>query len=178
MILDKFLTNLSVTVAPLALCEVAKGWRLRLPVPTRTLLHFVLKGSGRIGLSRNSTRELQQGYLAIVPAGSYHMLEAGDPVTDELNVNEAPSGSGVHRILAGPARDKELVIACGVLDVHYGQALDLFHGLGQPLVIDLSMVPQVRNAIDQIFAEQRHPVPGSAAMTSALMMQCLLHMFR
>jgi transcriptional regulator GlxA family with amidase domain len=45
-------------------------------------------------------------------------------------------------------------------------------------VVDLSMVPQVRNAIDQIFAEQNQPVPGSSAMTGALMMQCLLHMFR
>lgn len=84
----------------------------------------------------------------------------------------------MHRIVAGPAKDREFVVACGLLDVRYGQALDLFHGLDQTLVVDLSTAPQARSAIDQIFAEQYHPVPGSTAMTSALMMQCLLHMFR
>ncbi len=178
MILDKFLSNLSVTVEPFALCEVAKGWRLKLPAPPATLLHFVLKGSGRIGVSPSVTRRLEPGYLAVVPAGSYHALEAGDPVTEEQHVNEAPSEPGIHRIVAGPAKDRELVVACGILDARYGQALDLFHGLDRTLVVDLSAEPQVRNAIDQIFAEQHHPVPGSAAMTGALMMQCLLHMFR
>lgn len=33
MSLDKFLSNLSVKVAPFALCEVARGWRLKLPAP-------------------------------------------------------------------------------------------------------------------------------------------------
>ena len=95
-----------------------------------------------------------------------------------MHVNNLPSDPGVHRIVAGPAKDCELVVACGLVDVRYGQALDLFLGLDRTLVVDLSTVPQVRSAIDQIFAEQRHPVPGSTAMTSALMLQCLLHMFR
>lgn len=178
MVLDKFLANISVEVRPFALCEVAPGWRLRLPEPPGTVLHFVLKGSGRIGVSHNATRRLEPGYLAVVPTGSYHTLEAGDQVTDEMHVNNFPSDPGVHRIVAGPAKDRELIVACGLLDVRYGQALDLFHGLDSTLVVDLSMVPEVRSAIDQIFAEQRHPVPGSAAMTSSLMLQCLLHMFR
>jgi AraC family transcriptional activator of mtrCDE len=178
MILDKLLSNLSVTVAPFVMCVVAKGWRLRLPTPTHAALHFVLRGNGRIADSPHSTRALEQGYMAVVPTGSYHMLESGNPVTAEQSVNKAPSDPGVSRLLAGPAKDKGLVVACGTIDVSYGQAFDLFQGLDRPLVVDLSMVPQVRNAIDQIFAEQSQPVPGSTAMTGALMAQCLLHMFR
>ena len=178
MVLDKILANLSVAVKPFAMVEVAKGWRIKLPEPPETLLHYVLRGSGRIGLSRHTTRELHEGYMAIVPAGSYHALEAGDPVAEHIDVNQAPSGPGVHRIPVGPATDKELVVACGLVDVRYGLALNLFHGLDQTLVVDLSMIPQVRSAIDLIFAEQQHPVSGSATMTSALMLQCLLHMFR
>jgi AraC family transcriptional activator of mtrCDE len=178
MILDKILANLSVTVRPFALVEVASGWRIKLPEPPETLLHFVLRGSGRIGLSRRSTRDLMEGYMAVVPAGSYHALEAGDPVTEEFVLNAVPSAPGVHRVPVGSATDKELVVACGLVDVRYGLALNLFHGLNQTLVVDLSMVPQVRSAIDMIFAEQQHPVSGSTTMTSALMLQCLLHMFR
>jgi AraC family transcriptional activator of mtrCDE len=179
MILDKLLSNLTVTVAPYAQCLVANGWRLKLPVPTRAVLHFVLRGDGRIADTPCSTRILKQGYMAVVPLGcTYHMLESGDPITSEQSINEAPSDPGVHRIHAGPAKDEGLVVACGAIDVRYGEAVDLFHGLDRPLVVDLSMVPQVRNAIDQIFTEQHQPVPGTAAMTGALMMQCLLHMFR
>jgi len=97
MILDRLLSCLTVTVAPLALCEIAKGWRLRLPAPAETLLHFVLSGSGRIVQSPLSTSALQPGYLAIIPAGCYNMLEAGDPVVEELFVNEVPFEPGVHK---------------------------------------------------------------------------------
>jgi AraC family transcriptional activator of mtrCDE len=178
MVLDKILANLSVTVKPFALVEVASGWRIKLPEPPETLLHFVLRGSGRIGLSRHSTRDLNESYMAVVPAGSYHALEAGDPVDQEFVLNAVPSAPGVHRVPVGPVADKEMVVACGLIDVRYGLALNLFHGLNQTLVVDLSMVPQVRSAIDMIFAEQQHPVSGSTTMTSALMLQCLLHMFR
>jgi AraC-like DNA-binding protein len=178
VILDKFLENLSVTVRPFALCEVSTGWRLKMPVPPGTILHFVLKGSGRVGVSRLEARRLEPGYMVVVPAGSYNALETGDHIIDEVQINDAPSDPGIHRIVAGPAKGRELVVACGLLDVRYGQTIDLFHGLNQTLVVDLSMVPQVRNAMNQIFAEQYDPVPGSAAMTNALMLQILLHVFR
>jgi len=178
VILDKILANLSVAVRPFALVEVASGWRIVLPKPPETLLHFVLRGSGRVGLSRQTARELNESYMAIVPAGSYHALEAGDTVTEILDVKALSPDPGVQKVPVGPPKDKTLIVACGLVDVRYGQALNLFHGLDQTLVVDLSMVPQVRSAMDMIFAEQQHPVTGSATMTSALMLQCLLHMFR
>jgi AraC-like DNA-binding protein len=178
MILDKILANLSVAVRPFALVEVASGWRIDLPKPPETLLHFVLRGSGRIGLSRRLSRDLRENYMAIVPAGSYHALEAGDTVGEVLDVKALSPDPGIQKVPVGPANDKALVVACGLVDVRYGQALNLFHGLDQTLVVDLSTVPQVRSAMDMIFAEQQHPVTGSATMTSALMLQCLLHMFR
>jgi AraC family transcriptional activator of mtrCDE len=178
MILDKFLANLSVSVNPFALCEVAEGWRLRLPSPPCTLLHFVLQGSGRLGLSRTQSRDLRPNYMAIVPTASYHSLETGDPISESLHIDQAPSEPGVHRIVAGSRTSASLVVACGLIDVRYGQALNLFQGLDRTLVVDLSGIPQVRNAFDQMLEEQQHPVPGSSTMTSALMLQCLLHMFR
>jgi hypothetical protein len=161
MILDKILANLSVSVRPFALVEVAEGWRIKLPEPPETLLHFVLRGEGEICTSPQSSRPLKEGDLAVVPAGSYHALQAGDPVTDHVVINAVPAAPGIHKVPAGPARDKKLVVACGLIDVRYGSALNLFHGLHNTLVVGLSMVPQVRNAFDMIFAEQQHPVSGS-----------------
>jgi AraC family transcriptional activator of mtrCDE len=178
MILDKILANVAVTVKPFAMVEIASGWRIRLPNPPETLLHFVLKGSGRIGITSQTWREFREGYMAIVPAGSYHALETGDRVSEELIVNAVSPDPGIQVVAVGPAKDKELIVACGLVDVRYGRALNLFQGLDQTLVVDLSMVPQVRSAMDMIVAEQCHPVTGSATMISSLMLQCLLHMFR
>lgn len=178
MVLDKILAKLAVTVKPFALVEVASGWRIRLPRPPETLLHFVLKGSGRICITQQISREFKEGHMAVVPAGSYHALETGDPVTEEVIVNALSPDHGVQKVAVGPAKDKHLIVACGLIDVRYGQALNLFQGLDQTLVVDLSMLPQVRSAMDMIFAEQHHPVTGSATMTSSLMLQCLVHMFR
>jgi len=178
MVLDKILANLAVTVKPFALVEIASGWRIRLPRPPETLLHFVLKGSGRIFVTQRTTREFKEGCMAVVPAGSYHALETGDPVTEEIIVNALSPDPGVQKVPVGPAKDKELIVACGLVDVRYGRALNLFQSLDQTLVIDLSMLPQVRSAMDMMLAEQHHPVTGSATMTSSLMLQCLVHMFR
>ena len=178
MILDKILSNLSVSVRPFALIELANGWRINLPRPPETLLHFVLRGTGRIGLSPRKSRDVGEGYMMVVPAGNYHALEAGDTEDGVVNVEALSGDPGIEKVPVGPEHDTAMIVACGLVDVRYSQSLNLFHGLDQTLVIDLSMDDRVRNAIDMIFAEQQHPVTGSETMTSALMLQCLLHMFR
>jgi hypothetical protein len=45
-------------------------------------------------------------------------------------------------------------------------------------VLDLSDCPQVRAAFQGIIAEQSQPGLGSEALKSALMSQCLVHLFR
>lgn len=178
IVLDKILANIEVSVEPFAMVEIASGWRLRLPKPPETLLHFGLKGGGRIRIAQQSTREFKEGFMAVVPAGSYHALETGEPVLEETIVNAFSLDPGIQRIPAGPTRDNELIVACGLVDVRYGRALNLFQGLEQTLVVDLSTVPQVKSAINMIFTEQYQPVAGSSTMISSLMLQCLLHMFR
>ena len=178
MNLDKLLSNLAVKVEPFATCELAAGWRLSLPAPPGVLLHFVLKGSGAIGGPNEEKRALAPHSLAVVPSGVKHVLETIGPITNERSINNVPSDPGIHRIVAGPPEHPDLVIACGMVDVRYGQVLDLFHSLRQILVVDLSAVPKIPELFQEILAEQHRPVPGSGAMTGALMTQCLLHMFR
>jgi len=178
MILDKLLSSLAVKVAPFATCELAPGWRLGMPGPPGVLLHFVLKGHGTIKGPNDEVRELAPQSLAIVPAGVKHDLETVGPITNEHRINTVPSDPGILRIVAGPPGRPELVIACGVIDVRYGQALDLFHSLRQILVVDLSSVPKMSDLFQEIFAEQRQHISVSDAMTGALMTQCLLHLFR
>ena len=48
VLLERLLPSLDIHVEPIALCEVSPGRRLLLPGLTRTMLHFVLTGSGLV----------------------------------------------------------------------------------------------------------------------------------
>jgi hypothetical protein len=58
MLIDKLISYLVVEVKPFAVCQVSNGWRLRLPGPTGTMLHFVLKGSGTIHCPKGGEHHL------------------------------------------------------------------------------------------------------------------------
>lgn len=116
--------------------------------------------------------------LVVVPPRTVHVLETKGRILDELRVTETPAGPPINTIAAGAAAAPELVIACGVIHVRYGQSLGLFDRLRDVLVVDLSGIAQVEAAFESIFAEQSQAVAGSATMLGALMTQCLVHMFR
>jgi len=44
--LDRLLCLLEVRMQAFALCEISRGWRLRLPCPDGVLVHYILAGRG------------------------------------------------------------------------------------------------------------------------------------
>jgi AraC-like DNA-binding protein len=177
MLLDKLLSNLAVHVEPFAVCEVCCGWRVYLPGPREVMLHYALKGAAVVRGLDGIERKLDPNWLAIVPKGVKHTLASAGAVDHEITIEAPPEGSPVCRIVAGSC-EPEVVVACGAVRVRYGQALDLFNHLKDVLTIDLSGNPQVRAQFEGIMAEQAELGPGSGAMTSALMTQCLVQVFR
>jgi len=178
VVLDKLLANLSVEVRPFAICHVSDKWRLRLPAPPVPLLHFVLEGEGAISGARGAPVPVGPSSFVVVPVGVRHALHAPGVIEQELRIDHAPEGSAVADLGAGPANQVKLVVACGLVSVRYGPILDLFGHLKDILAADLSGVPSVSTAFRGILAEQAGVAPGSAAMTKALMNQCLVHFFR
>ncbi len=104
MMLNKLLSNLAVEVQPFALCEVSPGWRLRLPGPSGTLLHFVLQGDGVLQGPDGEKHELKPFSLSVVPKGVGHTLEPYGLINDELYIDSPPKGEGVCHIIAGPKK--------------------------------------------------------------------------
>lgn len=178
MLLDKLLSNLAVHVEPFALCMVSKNWRLSLPGPPGVMLHFVLKGSGAISDTNRDLHPIGPNYLAIVPRGIAHTLQPRGEVQSECRIDGPPPGTPVHRIVAGQSQEHDLILACGVVSVRYGQSLGLFDHLRQVLTVDLSGTPQVSMAFQRILTEQTEPDSASETMTAALMTECLVCMFR
>lgn len=176
--LERYLKNLSVNVEPFAVCMVDNHWRLTLPGPPVAMLHFIVQGEGSVlapGLPRT---RIGPNFLIVIPRGAVHSLEAGPDVNEELKIDCAPSGPPVHHIQAGDGSDLVLVVGCGTLKVHYGEAFGLFDHLRQTLVVDLSGVPEVPILYQGILAEQASGLPGGPVLQGAIMTQLLVHMFR
>jgi len=177
-LLDRLLSHLEVHVEHFALCVLSSGWRIRLPGPSKTMLHLVLRGRGAIRGPDGQSHAVAPGHLAIVPQGANHDLESEGKMAHELRVTGASEGDSAPRIIAGPEESSELVIACGLVQVRYGPSLGLFDLLPEIIYLDLSDSSLVMSAFKDILEEQAQPGPGSDAMTSALMTQCLVHILR
>lgn len=166
MLLDKLLSNLDIYVEQFSLCEVTRGRRLRMEASPRVMLHFMLTGRGSLQSTNGTAHSLEPCMLAVVPRDAEHWLESR---TDTKN--KAPIGKGAKSTSV-------MVVACGVIKVRYGAALGLFDKLEDILVEDLSDIPRVRTAFNDILSEQTLAGPGSEAMKAALMSQCIVHLFR
>jgi AraC-like DNA-binding protein len=177
MLLDKLLSNLTVEVEPFALCMLSASQKLPLSSAPVVMLHFVLKGAGLIRSPNGAAIPIAPSWLGVVPQGVPHWLESS--IKGRSPKMLAPEGiPTIRRIVAGSEQRAGLVIACGAVRARYGDSLNLFDHLQGILAVDLSDVPQVASAFRGILAEQSRPGPASAAMTAALMSQCLVHMLR
>ena len=178
VLLDKLLDYVNVHAEPFATCLLSPGWRIRLPGPPDVMFHFVMQGSGFLRGPQDERYRLERFSLAIVPRGVSHNLECGNGAESELAVDAPLPGAGVVRLVAGPPVTAELRVACGVVNVTYGDSLGLFQRLREIIVADLSGYPQVRNAFEGILAEQGGGTQGSVALTRALMTQCIVYLLR
>ncbi len=178
MQLNKILSNLHIRVEPFALCLICEGWRLHLPGPSEVMLHFVLKGKGFIHSEGDVEKPISACGLIVVPPGIPHVLSPRGPLQYEKRIEKPPTDVPICQLIAGPCQDPNFVVACGVVQVTYGQSLGLFHHLNTILAADMAGNERVPAAIQGILAEQSHPGPGSDTLTSSLMNECLVHLFR
>ncbi len=128
-----------------------------------------------------SRTQLAQGTLAVVPPHIVHSLQCGLPPYGDAS----PSGGGparqeipVHR--AGPSDPDEnpLLVVCGQLGVTYGAGPGLFDQLREVLVLDFSGDTAMKSIFDSMLQEARSGRAGSRVMTSTLMHECLIRVFR
>ena len=178
VLLDKLLANLDVRVDHFALCMLSSGWRIQLPGPPAVMMHFVLKGQGTVSDAKGNDLPVGPYWLAVVPPGVQHALRTPGTPSNELRIDSPPPPNTIPNIVAGSSDDVDLLVACGLIRVRYGESLGLFDYLREVLTIDLSDSPEALAAFRGILAEQSSPGPGTEAMTSALMFQCLVHLLR
>jgi len=177
-VLDRYLKNLHVEVEPFAICLVDEHWALTLPGPPVNMLHFVVQGNGWLIAPGIPRQRIGPNFMAVIPVGARHTLQASGELRDELKIECAPEGPPVHRIKAGGEGPLDLVVGCGTLNVRYGDAFGLFDHLLRTLVVDLSDVPEVPVLFQGLMAEQAAGQPGGPILQGAMMTQLLVYMLR
>jgi AraC-like DNA-binding protein len=179
MLLEKLFDNLALRVDAFATCGVSKGWRLTVPGLEWAVLHFVMQGDGAVRMPGGRAYPIPCHSLAVVPTQQQHDLECGREVTGSAKVGDhGPTDTPIPYYIAGSIGSVELVVACGRIQAIYGAGMDLFSQLRDVLVVDFSDSPKMRTTFEAVLEEQRNGGPGSAAMMSALLSQCLVLMFR
>ncbi|MDX1389441.1 MAG: AraC family transcriptional regulator, partial [Acidobacteriota bacterium] len=71
-----------------------------------------------------------------------------------------------------------LTVACGRVQVTYGGTLGLFDRLSEPVILDFTDTPAMRSTFEALVREFGGTDEGAKAMTTALMNQCLILVFR
>jgi AraC-like DNA-binding protein len=180
MLLDRLLDNLALSVEAFATCRVASGWRLRLPPVDWVTLHYVVGGEGGVGGRDGRTRPLVAGTMAVVPPHLVHSLQCGPPPYGDAEPTGRSASGELPEHRAGPTAEDEdpLRVVCGRIEVTFGGGLGLFHQLHEVLLLDFSDDAGMKSNFEAMMEEAASGRPGSRAMTSALMHETLIRVFR
>lgn len=178
MLLDKLFENLALNVDPFATCRVADGWRLRLPSLDWVTLHYVLHGDAELKLGSGETLGLPSGALAVIPPGLAHALQCGSVRHVTGIAGQGDPKAALSELVAGPLEQLRVTVACGRIQAIYASGVGLFEHLKQAIVIDFSDSLEMRTIFEALLQEYDRSGPGSAAMMTALMNQCLIRVLR
>lgn len=178
MLLERLFENLVLTVDPFATCRLADGWRLRLPCRDWVTFHYTLGGGGGLRLATGETLPLKANVLAVMPPNVKHAIECGSEVEHETAAENQAVQGPLCEFMAGPLEGVSLTIACGRIQVTYGEGLGLFDHLERAIVLDFNDSPQMRTAFEALVTEYQKAGPASHAMMTALMNQCLILVLR
>lgn len=172
--IEKLLCMLDIRLNAMALCEVKRGERLRLPAMDSILVHYVLEGSGIIRTSDGSTAQFTPDTLVFVPRDCGHELfETGDEDKVRLwSEGAAPLADGMMKFSVHEGASA-IRTACGTISADCG-GLDLFEHFREPVSEDLSSEPYINSAFKLILHELENPRFGTRSLCEALMKQSIV----
>ncbi len=174
---DIILDALDISADPFALCELRGECSLGLGRTPAASLHYVLAGKGRLLFKGSAPHEVGPGSLVLVPACQWHALGSyGQPVAAIPDC--LPAELNLTQHLAGDEGPGGLSVLCSTVRIGLRGTHGLIDLLQQPLVMDLTHRCAGGQAMAGILAELEQPRMGSRAMIRALLLQCLIALFR
>ena len=180
--LEALMGALQVEVMRLTECLVSPGWRLIFDEMNAPALHYTLAGTGRLLLDGSPPIELSPHKLVVLPPRTMFSFEAavedGDGPSQVMDARPAMRAEKtIHRIVAGSGEPK-LVMVCGYFRALYGSSVEIFSFLAEPIVENFDQADQVEARLRATLAEVAFRQVGSDVMTTTLLKQVMIALFR
>ena len=178
--LDQLLTTLDVNLHAFAVCEIAKGSRLKFDAMNVIVVHYVLAGEGTLEVRGQAPIRFGAGSILLVPANVDQSLVAGSNATRDVLAGEhcALLDDGLLQFDASEGGRSDLRVICSTITANYNGSFGLFDFLTSPITDDLTDAPAIRAAFELLITERAAPDFGTHALTEALMKQCLILLVR
>lgn len=181
MTIEKLLDGLMVDVEPFVICRTSAGPRLSFAPLDFATLHYVIAGSGSLWLKGRPPIALLPGSMVVIPARvAYELSGEGEGEDDEnleMAKNCIPLDLGMESI--GNAHgDGGIVMACSSIKATYQQLRGLFDLLDEPIVLQPEEHTAIGGVLSALLQEMANPQPGSNALITLLMKQCLVYLLR
>jgi AraC-like DNA-binding protein len=175
---DQLCRGLEVDISAFAICEVRKDATFVLSEDKDSAVHYVLSGEGVAWRATGEATALSPHTVMIVPPGSCLAI-TNDPHR-KINLVEPkcePLDGGWTLLTVGEA-SPGLTLACGYVQAHYMQVVELFNFLREPLIQSVAEDRSFRDPFHNLLAELAEPKPGTKVLAEMLMKQCLIALLR
>ncbi len=177
--LDRLLTALDVTPHAFSVCRIQAGWRMTFPVFKVITVHFVLQGTGHLGVGDADPLPFAPSSVLVIPTQKPHWVGDAGPAAGIGPAAEKCDliGDGLVEFTGGNGTGDTLLL-CASVSAPHDAALGLFDLLRRPVVDDIaaSSIPAV--IFEMMRNEVAHPGLGTRAMCQALMKQALITLLR
>ena len=178
-ITDRLLSALEVQVEPFAICDVRCGCQLDIQGDDHNTIHYALAGRGLLSTDKGESIPLDTDQMILVPRGTAQRVTS-QKSTEAVDLDSplcVQPADGLHWLKAGSGTP-DIVLACGRIVVTWGQDVDIFGLLVEPIVESFADSEFIRTAFETMLREFSQPQLGTLAMASTLMKQCLILLLR
>ena len=177
--LEKLLAGLEVGVERFAVCNVRGDTHLTFGPSEDVTLRYTLAGSAHVRMTHGPTVPAPRHTFIVVPPGVRQWIEPANGSAREVLPETvcAPIAEGLKRLAAEGGKDG-VVIASGTIRPTYLWTTGLFDYLREPIVESFEDSDPICQTFEALLRELAAPQPGTAALTEAMMKQCLVLLFR
>lgn len=173
---DQILDAVDVSIEPFALCEIKGRSSLGLGRRSHATLHYFLAGEGTVSVNGHKPIPAIAGSVILVPAFAEHSIHSSGSRFTALPECH-PLDVSIEHIQTGTGRGT-LAAICGRVSVVYRGLSGTMDLLNTPIIETLEPDDRVRTALEELINELADPKIGTRALARALLLQCIILLFR
>lgn len=182
--LEVLMMTMEVEAVLLAECLVQNGWRLSFPAQKMPAIHYNLSGTGEMIVGSSHRIPLDPHTLVIMPPGHSFQIDVAPTNGSSAKRNHVQTQwslddyfGPVHRFVAGDG-EPQVMLICGYFRASYGKSIDIFESLSMPIVERFKAGDDLEHSLKAALMEIGAQEIGAKAMTTTLLKQVLITLFR